>query len=176
MKCDRCQEQFTDYLEGSLPASQREQIAAHLRQCPDCAEELEAFRRTVAALRGLEEVAPPANLLSRINRAVAAQAQPARPRFRLSWQRLGAAAAAAALVVGFVAVFSYQRIGPVLEGVGWEQDRTVQKSRWRGKGGLCAIAYSPDNGGEYPNWDGKQAKRAVWRGTAHRWWGTRAGR
>jgi len=127
MKCDRCQEQFTDYLEGSLPAPQREQIAAHLRQCPDCAEELEAFRRTVAALRGLEEVAPPANLLSRINLAVAAQAQPARPRFRLSWQRLGAAAAAAALVVGFVAVFSYQRIGPVSERFGGQPAGTVQR-------------------------------------------------
>jgi len=128
MKCDRCQEQFTDYLEGSLPASQREQVAAHLRQCPDCAKELEAFRRTVAALRGLEAVAPPADLLSRINRAVAGQAQPVRPRFRVSWQHLGAAAAAAALVVGFVAVFSYQRIGPVSERLSGQPAGTVQRS------------------------------------------------
>jgi len=127
MKCDRCQEQFTDYLEGALPAPRREQVAAHLAQCPDCAGELEAFRRTVAALRGLEAVAPPANLLSRINRAVAAQAQPAQPRFRVSWQHLGAAAAAAALVVGFVAVFSYQRIGPVSERFSGQPAGTVQK-------------------------------------------------
>ncbi|MCK4323900.1 MAG: zf-HC2 domain-containing protein, partial [Armatimonadetes bacterium] len=127
MKCDRCQEQFTDYLEGGLPAPQREQMAAHLRQCPDCAGELEAFRRTVAALRGLEAVAPPTNLLSRINRAVAAQAQPVQPRFRVSWQHLGAAAAAAALVVGFVTVFSYQRIGPVSERLGGQVAGTVQR-------------------------------------------------
>ncbi len=133
MKCDRCQEQFTDYLEGSLPASQREQVAAHLRQCPDCAEELEAFRRTVAALRGLEVVAPPVDLLSRIKRAVAAQAQPARPRFRVSWQRLGAAAAAAAVLLGFVAVFSYQRIGPA---AGWHCPETPRRrnSCWREAG------------------------------------------
>ncbi len=128
MKCDRCQEQFTDYLEEGLPAPQREQMAAHLRQCPDCAGELEAFRRTVAALRGLEAVAPPADLLSRINRAVAAQAAPAQSRFRVSWQHLGVAAAAAALVVGFVAVFSYQRIGPLSEGLGQQPAGTVQKS------------------------------------------------
>ena len=115
MKCDRCRREFTDYLEGNLSASRREQVAAHLRQCPDCTEELEAFRRTVAALRGLEVVAPPSDLLPRIRQAIAAQPQPARPWFRLSWQHLGAAATAAALVVGFVAVFSYQRIGPVSE-------------------------------------------------------------
>ncbi len=128
MKCDRCQEQFTDYLEEGLPAPQREQVAAHLRQCPDCARELEAFRRTVAALRGLEAVAPPANLLSRINRAVAAEAPSVQPRFRVSWQHLGAAAAAAALVVGFVAVFSYQRIGPVSERLSGQVSGTVQRS------------------------------------------------
>ncbi len=128
MKCDRCQGQFTDYLEGSLPTPQQEQMAVHLRQCPDCAGELEAFRRTVAALHGLEVVAPPANLLSRINRAVTAQAQPASPRFRVSWQHLGAAAAAAALVVGFVAIFSYQRIGPVSERLSGQPADIVQRS------------------------------------------------
>ncbi len=127
MKCDKCREQFTDYLEESLPAPQREQMAARLRQCPDCAGELEAFRRTVVALRGLEAVTPPANLLPRIKRAVAAQAQPVTPRFRISWQHLGAVAAAAALVVGFVAVFSYPRSGPVLEGPGWQVAGTGQK-------------------------------------------------
>jgi len=66
-------------------------------------------------------------LLSRINRAVAAQAASAPPRFRVSWQRLGVAAAAAALVVGFVAVFSYQRIGPVSERLSGQPAGTVQK-------------------------------------------------
>jgi len=128
MKCGKCREQFTDYLEESLPAQQQEQVAAHLRQCPDCAEELEAFRRTVAALHGLEAVPPPANLLSRIKQALAAEAPSAQPRFRISWQHLGAVAAAAALVVGFVAVFSYQRIGPISERLSGQPVGTVQKS------------------------------------------------
>ncbi len=144
MNCHRCQEQFTDYLERSLPARQQEQMAEHLRQCPDCAEELEAFRRAVTALRGLEVVAPPADLLARIKRAVAAQAQPVTPRFRISWQHMSAVAAAAALVVGFVAVFSYQRIGPGLGGVGWEQAETVQKSL----GQPVADEKSPTKAGE----------------------------
>ncbi len=128
MKCGKCREQFTDYLEGALPARQQEQVAAHLRQCPDCAEELEAFRRTVAALHGLEAVPPPANLLFRIKQALAAEAPSAQPRFRISWQHLGAVAAAAALVISFVAVFSYQRIGPVSERLSGQVAGTVQKS------------------------------------------------
>jgi len=126
MKCGKCREQFTDYLEGALPAPQREQMAAHLRQCPDCAEELEAFRRTVAALQGLKAVPPPANLLPSIKQALATEAPSAPPRFGVSWQHLGAVAAAAALVVGFVAVFSYQQhMGSVLESPGQQVAGTV---------------------------------------------------
>jgi len=106
---------FTDYLEDSLPPPQREQMAAHLRECTDCAAELAALRRTVAALHSLPTVSPPEDLLARINRAV--DAQTTTPRFRVSWQRIGTVAAAATLLMGFWAVFSHQRPGTMTEGI-----------------------------------------------------------
>ncbi len=115
MRCTNCRDNFTDYLEDSLPPPQREQMAAHLRECADCAAELTALRRTVAALHSLPTVSPPADLLARINRAV--DAQTTTPRFRVSWQRLGTVAAAATLLLGFWAVLSYQRPGTVTQGI-----------------------------------------------------------
>ncbi len=115
MRCTNCRDNFTDYLEDSLPPPQREQMAAHLRECTDCAAELAALRRTVAALHSLPTVSPPEDLLARINRAV--DAQTTTPRFRVSWQRIGTVAAAATLLVGFWAVFSHQRPGTMTEGI-----------------------------------------------------------
>jgi len=115
MTCDQCQEQFSEYLEETLPAQERQQVAAHLCSCPDCARGFAVFRRSVGALRDLEQVPPPPDLLARIQRAVAAETV---PRRRLSWQYLGATAAAAALVVGFVMIFSHHHIGPIRTDVG----------------------------------------------------------
>ncbi len=111
MHCEQCQEHFTDYLEGSLPSGQREQMAAHLRECADCAAELTAFRQTVAALGTLPVASPPEHLLRRITQAVAAQPAPA--RVRVSWQRVGTVAAAATVLVGLWAVLFYQHPGSV---------------------------------------------------------------
>ncbi len=111
MRCEQCQEHFTDYLEGSLPSGQREQMAAHLRECADCAAELAAFRQTVAALGTLPVASPPEHLLRRITQAVAAQPAPA--RVRVSWQRVGTVAAAATVLVGLWAVLFYQHPGSV---------------------------------------------------------------
>ncbi len=115
MYCEQCQEHFTDYLEGSLPVRQCEQMAAHLRDCSACAAELTAFRQTVAALHTLPAARPPEYLLGRISQAVAAQPRPA--RVWVSWQRVGTVAAAATILVGLWAVFSYQRPGSVTGGV-----------------------------------------------------------
>jgi len=119
MNCEQWREKFTDFVEESLPAIQREQMAAHLRQCPDCARELEAFRRTVAALRELPTVAAPQDLPIRIR-----QALPVPQRvfgYRISWQAVGAVAAAACLLVGFWTIFSYQRSTVITarRAVGW---------------------------------------------------------
>jgi len=40
-------ELVTDYLDGCLDPPLRDAMAAHLRECPDCAEYLAQIRRTV---------------------------------------------------------------------------------------------------------------------------------
>jgi anti-sigma factor RsiW len=43
--------QWTDYLDGTLPARQRREIEAHLRDCPDCRSEAHALRQIDQRLR-----------------------------------------------------------------------------------------------------------------------------
>ncbi len=111
MSCEQWRKELTEFMEDTLPAPERQQMAAHLEQCPDCRRQWQQFQQTVAALHQLPAVPAPADLPVRISRAVRAE----RPLFgyRISWQALGAAAAAACLLVGFWAIFSYQR-SPVL--------------------------------------------------------------
>ena len=54
---------LTDYLEGALPASERERVDAHLHMCPDCRAYVEQTRATIGALGRLREAdVPPAIL------------------------------------------------------------------------------------------------------------------
>jgi predicted anti-sigma-YlaC factor YlaD len=72
------------YYDGELPASRREQVAAHLRSCPGCQAELDALRLLSALL---QEAPSPAGQLSaqRFSAQVLLRLPPAirRP----AWQR-----------------------------------------------------------------------------------------
>ena len=73
-------ELITDYLEGTLPATERVRFDAHLTDCPGCRAYLDQLRRTVnltGALR--EESIPPATMVA------------PRDRFR-DWKRDGSTA------------------------------------------------------------------------------------
>lgn len=54
MSCRELVEAVTDYLEGRLPARDRERFEAHLEVCPHCAEYVDQIRRTIAALGSLD--------------------------------------------------------------------------------------------------------------------------
>jgi anti-sigma factor RsiW len=43
-RCDRCYGALSDYLDGRLPASERQVLEEHLRRCPPCLIYLEQFR------------------------------------------------------------------------------------------------------------------------------------
>ena len=45
------------YVDGELPRAEREEVEAHLRECPDC-EKLTARFRTLDSLAGRDEVPP----------------------------------------------------------------------------------------------------------------------
>ena len=47
--CQEMVELITDYLEGTLPRSQRRRFEAHLAACENCTEYLAQMRATIAA-------------------------------------------------------------------------------------------------------------------------------
>jgi anti-sigma factor RsiW len=49
MACNELVEIVTDYLEGTLSASDRTRFEAHLTECPYCFQYVEQFRETISA-------------------------------------------------------------------------------------------------------------------------------
>ncbi|HEY7511865.1 MAG TPA: hypothetical protein VIG50_16520 [Vicinamibacteria bacterium] len=83
------------------PAADREALAAHVRQCPSCAADLDEVRRLESALAVGAEEAPPADGLERVLARVAL-VQPIHAR-RAEWAR-AAVPGGAALLTGWWAV------------------------------------------------------------------------
>ena len=55
LTCHELVEIITDYLEGVLPASERERFDAHLRTCDGCSTYLEQMRTTIRLVGTLTE-------------------------------------------------------------------------------------------------------------------------
>ncbi len=118
MACEQYQEQFTDFLEGTLPEPSWRELELHLQQCERCAAAIKDFRRTVSALRGLALEEPPRTLARAIAERIAQEASSAAalPAVRVRtvtrrgfpWSAAGALAAAC-LVVAVVTVYSVRR-------------------------------------------------------------------
>ena len=62
MSCQELVELVTDYLEGRLPAAERERLEAHIALCDGCTAYIDQMRLTLFALRRIPEetVAPAA--------------------------------------------------------------------------------------------------------------------
>ncbi|MCA1692749.1 MAG: zf-HC2 domain-containing protein [Actinobacteria bacterium] len=56
--CRQVVELVTDYLEGALPPTERQGVAAHLEHCPHCSRYLDQMTVTVALLRRLRPPSP----------------------------------------------------------------------------------------------------------------------
>ena len=56
--CREFVELVTDYLEGALPASERDRFEAHLAECDGCVGYLEDMRRIVDSLHTAPEPPP----------------------------------------------------------------------------------------------------------------------
>lgn len=82
------------YYYDELPAAERQQVAAHLLACPDCAARLHQFRRLAALLPDPARVTPAD--CARLLRRTRARSQASRPALR---PLLAAAAATAALAI-----------------------------------------------------------------------------
>lgn len=55
MSCQELVELVTEYLEGTLPPTDRERFEAHLGTCPGCIHYLQQMRQTIHTLGRLTE-------------------------------------------------------------------------------------------------------------------------
>src|SRR4051812_32569150 len=62
MNCQRVQDNFIDYQDGSLPPDESAQLRAHLASCPTCQREWAALQEMTTKLDALPEAEPSARL------------------------------------------------------------------------------------------------------------------
>jgi len=99
MNAQEAREKLSAYLDRELDERERRELDALLAADPALQAELEELRQTVEMVRSLPKVSAPAGFARRVERAIAASGRRARAR----WLRPAALAAAACLVVGFLA-------------------------------------------------------------------------
>ena len=61
-------EMLMDYLEGTLPAAERELVEAHVSGCPRCVAFVESYRQTPRILRAATAAALPDDLAESLRR------------------------------------------------------------------------------------------------------------
>jgi len=85
--CEIFRTQLTDYLERSLPLSDRERFEAHLSACEPCRSALDMTREMIAACERLEEEPVPVGFEARWRQRLEAIAPSHRPATPWYWLR-----------------------------------------------------------------------------------------
>lgn len=130
MNCEKCQEQLSDFLDGTLGHAEHASVSAHLAACTDCADAREEFNSILAAARDAHEYlyapADESALWLRVRDAVqteervAAVAVGARggfwsrllnARFQLSLPQLASGVAALVVSVAFLTAVGLRHVG-----------------------------------------------------------------
>lgn len=93
------EETLNDYVDELLPEGRKLEVRRHLDECQECKQTVAELRELVARASRLGEIEPPRDLLPEIRTATS------RPGF--GWMRWAAAAA----VIGFVALLAAWQIG-----------------------------------------------------------------
>lgn len=105
MLCERAEELYSDYIDGTIQKSLLVPLESHLKECPNCRAQVEELRQVWKMLDVAPVVEPPAGFREEVWRRIDTAAQVRQPRPRLSWRALftrpvlGWAAAALLLVV-----------------------------------------------------------------------------
>jgi anti-sigma factor RsiW len=114
--CKSISAQFSDYLDGAMSGKAMQRIAAHLEQCPSCADDFALWRRMQQTLGDLGPVKPPSDLGLRLRVALSQErnrtARNSLARWQVRWQntwapfliRASAGFASAVLLLGSAAV------------------------------------------------------------------------
>ncbi len=113
MNCAEVKEQLCAYRAAELPLAQADQVRQHLSSCGACRSEARALSKLDVLLARARSVEPSADFEPEFWRRIAEQQRPERrPRWRSvgRWPlALGAAVAAAAVVILFVALWPRSR-------------------------------------------------------------------
>jgi hypothetical protein len=92
MLCERAQELFSDYYEGSIQAALTIPLEDHLGACGSCRDEFDGLKRIWPVLDAAPVIEPPADFRAlvwqRIDAAEAERATVRKPLFRFDWQAL----------------------------------------------------------------------------------------
>jgi anti-sigma factor RsiW len=83
--CKEMQERFSEYLDGCSNGREMQQIAAHLDECRNCAQEWESLRQIQTDLAALGPVPEPADLLLRVRVAVSQERARSRQSIFSAW-------------------------------------------------------------------------------------------
>ncbi len=98
--CARVQELLEAYYEGALSPRETAMVAAHLRECPACSQELAQIEKIGSALSALPEMEPEADLVRQISAKVAALPAPMSGRRLVAgWRRVEVVAAVSIAVL-----------------------------------------------------------------------------
>lgn len=111
MNCAEIQQRLSAYYDGELPDGVATEIAAHLRDCPSCAEELASFGKLSDLSRRLDEPLAPAHLWSEIEAkldAAASELPEVAPRRGLRLPSRFLAIAATIAIAAGIGVLGYQ--------------------------------------------------------------------
>ena len=62
MSCDNVHDRISSFLDGQVPAGERERLSAHIKSCRECGAYLESAQELRAALREMDDAPIPAAL------------------------------------------------------------------------------------------------------------------
>lgn len=91
MKCEKAQELFSEYYEGTLERPMAVALERHIAECLECEREYTTFSTTWEMLSSLPAVEPPPGFATQVVMAVQLQQETARrsrPRWQTIWDNL----------------------------------------------------------------------------------------
>src|SRR5438270_114496 len=84
MNCDAFENLLADYLDGTLPAADQLALERHAESCPNCREFMAQATEGFRALKSMEPLSPPPELVTRIA-YLAPAGKLRRPNERVGW-------------------------------------------------------------------------------------------
>lgn len=75
MSCQEIRDKLSAYLDGVLDEKETDEIQSHIEHCPECRQEIEDLKKTIALLSSLEEIIPPASFRRELRHKLEQEAQ-----------------------------------------------------------------------------------------------------